>query len=206
VSAEDQHPGRLVGRLVALEPLSHEHVPALVAAAGEDPDLYAWTPVPLDYRAAVAYVGEALAGQAAGDMAPFAIIRLADGRVVGSTRFANIERWPWPKGHPQAERTTPDVCEIGYTWLAATALRSGVNRDAKRVMLEYAFETWQVHRVRLRTDVRNSRSRTAIEQLGATFDGVFRADRLGADGTVRDSAVFSVLASEWPVVKQRFAG
>jgi len=93
------------------------------------------------------------------------------------------------------------VVEIGYTWLAASAQRTGLNLGAKRLMLAHAFDTWSVHRVSLDTDVRNHQSRQAIEALGARFEGVIRAERIGADATVRDSARFSIVASEWPDVR-----
>ena len=119
----------------------------------------------------------------------------------GSTRFWNLERWLWPLGHPLHGRHTPDACEIGYTWLTQTAIRTPANTEAKFLMLSYALDTWQVLRVCLHTDVRNARSRAAIERLGARFEGVLRF--VAADYTARDSARYSILASEWPAVKER---
>ena len=133
---------------------------------------------------------------------PFAILREQDASVIGSTRFWNIERWSWPPEHPRHGRPTPDACEIGYTWFARSALRTGANTEAKFLMLRHAFETWQVLRVCLHTDVRNQRSRTAIERIGGKFEGILRAHRIAADFTPRDSARFSIVAAEWPVVKQ----
>lgn len=123
------------------------------------------------------------------------------GRVVGSTRFDDIAAWTWPAGHTHERSGVPDAVEIGGTWLASSARRTVVNTEAKYLMLVHAFEVWRVHRVRLRTDVRNEVSRRAIERIGARFEGVLRADRPGADGTVRDSALFSVVAAEWPGVR-----
>jgi len=194
----------LEGRIVRLEPLRRDHVPALLAAATEDRDSYRFAPVPADRGGMEAYVAEALTEQERGDQLPFATIdRRAGpaGRVVGSTRFRDTLPWAWPAGHPLQRSDVPDAVEIGYTWLAASAQRSGVNTEAKYLMLRHAFEVWQVHRVCLRTDVRNARSWAAIEAIGAKFEGVRRADRPGADGTVRDSAFFSIIAAEWPTVK-----
>jgi RimJ/RimL family protein N-acetyltransferase len=191
----------LEGPIVRLEPLERRHVSALVEAANEDPALYAWTYVPQTRGAMEAYVDVALAGRAAQTMLPFAVVRRADGRVVGTSRFMNIERWAWPEDHPEHARATPDVCEIGTTWLARSAVRSAVNTQAKRLLLTHAFEVWRVHRVSLRTDVRNARSRAAIERIGARPDGTVRCDRPGADGAIRDSAIYSIVAAEWPGVR-----
>ncbi|HEX6487822.1 MAG TPA: GNAT family protein [Candidatus Dormibacteraeota bacterium] len=188
----------LEGNLVRLEPLTLEHAGALLAAAAEQPELYRWTWVPRDIEGARAYIEEAL-GPA---FVAFATVRLEDQRVVGSTRF-RLETWAWPAWHLEHGRTTPDVVEIGWTWLAASALRSGINTEAKKLMLRHAFETWHVHAVRLTTDYRNERSRAAIERIGAKLDGVIRAARNAADGTVRDSAFYSITAAEWPAVDAR---
>ncbi len=192
----------LDGSLIRLELLSLDQVPGLVAAAAEDPSLYAWTPIPQTSAAMRQYVEVALAGWERGQMLPFAIIRSADGAVVGSTRYYNIERWAWPAGHPLYGRMTPDVCEIGYTWLRRSAVRSGVNTQAKRLLLGHAFEAWRVHRVSLRTDARNVQSRSAIERIGGKLDGCLRGERPATDGTVRDSVVYSIVAREWPAVSE----
>jgi RimJ/RimL family protein N-acetyltransferase len=134
---------------------------------------------------------------------PFATIRAEDGAVIGSTRFWNLERWSWPEGHKDYGRTMPDACEIGYTWLAASAIRTAANTEAKLLMLAHAFETWRVLRVCFHTDVRNERSRAALERIGGKFEGILRAHRMAADFIPRDSARFSILAAEWPDVKKR---
>src|ERR1700732_1606417 len=108
-----------------------------------------------------------------------------------------------PPHAPPPTRPGPDGCEIGYTWLAASAMRTAANTEAKLLMLTHAFEEWGVQRVCFHTDVRNERSRAALSRIGARFEGVLRAHRLGADLTARDSARFSVVATEWPAVKQR---
>jgi N-acetyltransferase len=194
----------LEGKLVRLEPLSEAHAEPLFDAASEtdDPELYRWTWVPRTLEATRRYIATALAGE---EFLPFATVRRADGRVVGSTRYEQ-EFWDWPPGHEHHGRTTPDVVEIGWTWLSASAMRSGINTEAKLLMLRQAFDTWRVHAVVLTTDARNVRSQAAIERLGARRDGVLRAARTGADGTVRDSVRYSIIAAEWPEVEAKLEG
>ena len=196
-------PALLTGRHIRLELLDRSHADGLVAAAAADPELYRWTPVPQGRAQTLAYIETALAWRDAGASVPLAIIRLADGAVVGSTRFVDLERWPWPEGNPRHGRDSPDVCEIGYTWLTRSAIRTAVNTEAKLLMLTHAFETWQVLRVCLHTDARNSRSRAAMERMGASFEGILRAHRMAFDFTIRDSARFSIVAADWPAVKER---
>jgi len=193
----------LQGKYIQLEPLEHRHVDGLVAAAAGDPLLYQWSPVPRIRAEAVEYVETALAWRDAGSAVPFAIVRTEDGIVIGSTRFFNLERWAWPVGHPSHGRDVPDACEIGYTWLAHSAIRTAANTEAKLLMLTHAFEAWEVVRVCLHTDARNSRSRAAIERVGGRFEGILRAHRMAADFIPRDSARYSIVAAEWPAVKQR---
>jgi RimJ/RimL family protein N-acetyltransferase len=183
----------LEGRVVRLEPLSPDHVEGLAAAATEDRSTYGWTSVPDGPAAMAEYVTEALALHAAGEQVPFAIRRLATGALVGSSRFLDIGCWEEP--------TTPSVVEVGSTWLAASAQRTPVNTEAKLLLLTHAFETWRVHRVSLKTDARNERSRAAIERIGARFEGIRRAHMPAVDGTIRDSAYFSITADEWPAVR-----
>jgi N-acetyltransferase len=193
----------LSGTHVRLEPLSRAHVPGLVAAAAEDPALYQWTVLPPDADGMNRYVDTAVRWREEGTALPFATVRRADGKVLGSTRFFLIERWEWPAGHPNASRASPDGCEIGYTWLAASAIRTAANTEAKLLMLEFAFEQWRVQRVCFHTDMRNERSRNALARLGAVFEGTLRAHRLASDLVPRDSARFSIIAAEWPGVRQR---
>ena len=154
------------GKYIQLEPLEQRHIDGLVTAATGDPSLYQWSPVPRGREEAAEYVETALAWRDAGSAVPFAIVRADDGVVIGSTRFFNLERWVWPAGHPSHGRLVPDACEIGYTWLAHSAVRTPANTEAKLLMLTYGFETWEVLRVCLHTDVRNLRSRAAIERIG----------------------------------------
>ena len=184
-----------------LEPLGDCHLGGLVAAAAVDPSLYQWSVVPQGEAAAARYIETAVAWRDAGKALPFATVRIADGVVIGSTRFFDIEHWAWPQGHPRHGRANPDVCEIGYTWLTRSAIRTAANTEAKLLMLTYAFETWQVLRVCLHTDARNQQSRAAMERIGAKFEGMLRAHRMAADFTPRNSARYSIVAAEWPDVK-----
>jgi RimJ/RimL family protein N-acetyltransferase len=167
-----------------------------MVAAEEDRRTYRFTYVP---RAGEVkeYIRSQMAQAQAGQIVPFAQIRQADGRAMGCTTYREPRMWP--------ER--PDLCaiEIGGTWLAASAQRAGLNVEAKLLLMGYAFERLGVVRVDLKTDARNERSRRAIAALGAQFEGVLRSwspsYALGEEGSLRDSALFSVLASEWPAVK-----
>ena len=196
-------PITLAGKHVRLEPLTQAYVPALLAAATSGArETFGLTTVPADERETVVYVGEALKLHAQGRALPFATVDAASGRVVGSTRYLNVEFWSWPEGHPlQRGEDVPDVVEIGATWLAPAAQRTPINTEAKLLMLTHAFEVWRVHRVSLLTDARNERSRNAILRLGARFDGVIRAARIAADLAIRDTACFSIVEAEWPDVK-----
>lgn len=190
----------LAGNHVRLEPLTLEHVPALVAAINEDPASLRFSTAPDTDAGMSAWVRYALVARDAGRELPFAVHSCAHERIVGSTRFYELERWRSP-----AENAWPDphydACLIGYTWLAPSAQRTACNTEAKLMMLSHAFEAWQVHRVAFRIDAHNDRSRSAVERLGAKFEAVRRAERLGADGAVRDSAFYSILAAEWPAIK-----
>lgn len=193
----------LRGTHVRLEPLEIRHVEGLVAASAGDAELYQWSPVPQTKAEAVAYVETALAWRDAGTAVSFAVVRANDGVVLGSTRFFNIEYWAWPAGHSMYGRGVPDACEIGYTWYSRDSIRTVVNTECKLLLLTYAFEHWKVLRVCLHTDVRNARSRAAIERIGGKLEGILRAHRMAADFIPRDSARYSMIASEWPEVKQR---
>jgi N-acetyltransferase len=188
---------------VRLEPLDHRHINGLVTASAEDPALYQWSPVPQGREQATAYIETAMSWREAGTAVPFAVVRMEDGAVIGSTRFWNLERWAWPAGHARYARPTPDACEIGYTWYARSAIRTAANTESKILMLTYAFESWQVLRVCLHTDARNLRSRAAIERIGGKFEGILRAHRMAADFIPRDSARYSFIEVEWPDVKPR---
>jgi RimJ/RimL family protein N-acetyltransferase len=203
-------PFTLEGTHVRLEPLSEAHVAGLVEAASEDRSNYQWAYVPDGTEHMGSYVRDALAKTASGAHVAFATVQRGRGpnepdRVVGSTRYCEVAYWQFPPGARHQRTGVPDVVDIGFTFLAASAQRTPVNTEAKLLMMTHAFEVWEVHRVALQTDVRNKRSWAAIERIGGRLDGIMRADRPGADDTVRTSARFSIVAAEWPEVKARLA-
>ena len=203
----------LTGRCVRMEPLSLDHIPALIAAAGGPRDTFGLTWVPEPNEAAVrAYVDAALAATAVGAALAFATVRLdpaGPGTVVGSTRFMNVERWTWPVSLPKpaevADRTGPEAVEIGSTWLNSGAQRTSVNTEAKLLMLTHAFEMWNCLRVTLRTDERNARSRANIERIGARFEGILHNHMYAYDGDIRHTATYALLAADWPAAKVALA-
>ena len=193
----------LIGREVTLRPMRLDDVAALAAAAAESREHYGLSLVPDGGEAMRAYVEKLLKQRDRGDRLPF--VTEWRGRVVGATSFIEPRIWDWQGGSPLQRTDRPDTVEIGSTWLAASAQRTRCNTEAKLLMLSHAFERWEVHSVTLKTDRRNQRSRRAIERLGAQLDGIRRADMPGADGTVRSSAYYSIVAAEWPAVKERLA-
>jgi len=190
-------PITLLGRHVRLEPLELDHAPLLLAAANLSRTTYALTVLPDDLQGMQDYVARALAEQERGETIPFAV-RDAQGTVIGGTRFLSIEHWSWPGAPAEPVPDGPDVVEIGFTWYAERVQRTAVNTEAKLLLCTHAFERWRVRRVMWKTDARNERSRAAILRIGARSDGVLRANRVASDGTVRDTAFYSMLASEWP--------
>lgn len=174
---------------IRLEPLSEAHESGLAAAAADGALWELWfTSVPAPDETAK-YIGDALEGQRAGHMLPWAVRELATGAIVGTTRYHDIV-------------VSVDRVEIGYTWYAASRQRSPVNTTCKLLLFTHAFETLGAQVVGLQTDNFNFRSQRAIERLGARKDGVIRHNRARRDGTVRDSVMYSVLANEWPDVKR----
>ena len=171
-----------------LEPLSWEHLDALTAV-GLDPELWRWTvarvDTPDDMRA---YLSEALALAAEGRALPFATVDTAAERVVGSTRFGNVDA---------ANRRV----EIGWTWVAPPWQRTAVNTGAKYLMLRHAFEVLGCVRVELKTDALNERSRAAIRRIGAREEGTLRRHMIVQGGRHRDTVYHSVIAEEWPGVR-----
>jgi RimJ/RimL family protein N-acetyltransferase len=195
----------LRGQHVLLEPLDHAHVEGLVRAGAGDRSLYQWALAPSGEAQVIKYIETALAWRDAGSAVPFAILRAADGAVIGSTRFFDLATWAWPTGHPRHGRVLPEVGEIGYTWLTHAAIRTAANTEAKLLLLTLAFETWELLRVCFHTDARNTRSRAALERIGAQPEGILRAHRLAADDTPRNSARYSIVAAEWAAVKERLS-
>jgi RimJ/RimL family protein N-acetyltransferase len=195
-------PFELRGFGVFLRPLSSDDAPVLVAAASESREHYGFSSVPNGLDESQRWIEKALNQRDAGQRLPF-VIHWRD-RIVGATSFVDLQSWEWPAGSPWQRGDRPDAVEIGYTWLAASAQRTGCNTAAKYVLLAHAFDVWDLHRVAFRTDERNQRSRRAIERLGARLDGIRRADAAGRDGSVRNSAYFSILRAEWPGIRERF--
>ncbi len=197
--------GPLAGEHVRLEPLGYHHAAGLLAASCGGGDLYRWIGfrVPHDEDQVRRFMEIALRAREQRAAVPYAVVRAASGTVIGATQFHQLDYWPWQlaadAGHDPA---TPDVAEIGGTWLSKEAIRTAANTEMKRLMLTHAFETWQVKSVCLHADARNERSRAAIERIGAHFEGILRSHRLGADLSARDSARYSVTAERWPQVKQ----
>jgi N-acetyltransferase len=186
----------LHGNRVRLEPLTRAHAPDLAGAADEDRRTFGFTWVPHSHEVDD-YVASHLARAETGRFFPFAQVRVRDGQAVGCTAFWDPRTWP----------NRSDLCavEIGFTWLGASAQRSGINVEAKYLLMTHAFERWQVARVDLKTDARNQRSRRAIAGIGAQFEGVLRNWSQswvpGEEGKLRDSAMFSVTAADWPATK-----
>lgn len=193
----------LTGHQLRLEPLEQRHIAGLAEASADAGDLYRMTTVPTSEAAAARYVALAEATRAAGTAAPFAVIRLADQTVIGSTRLWDLQWWLWPEGHSRHGHEGPDTCEIGHTWLAPSAIGTGVNPEMKLLMLTFAFETWDAQSVCFHTDARNERSNAALRRIGAQFEGILRSHRLAADAQPRDSARYSITAGEWPAVRAR---
>lgn len=180
-------PVTLAGSLVRLEPLSRDHHDGLVAAASDGGLWTLWyTTVPTPEGMA-AEIERRLKLQQAGSMLPFTVID-AGGRVVGMTTFMNID-------------AVNQRVEIGSTWYARSAQRTGLNTDAKRLLLTHAFESLNCIAVEFRTHRLNTQSRKAIARLGAQLDGILRSHMRMANGTLRDTAVYSITAHEWPTVK-----
>ncbi len=182
-------PITLAGHGVRLEPLAPAHTEAL-AQATRDGELWKlwYTSVP-EPDGTAQYIADALAGQSAGHMLPWAVRDLALDTIVGSTRYHDIV--------PSAHRV-----EIGYTWYSDRVQRSHVNSACKWLLLHHAFETLGCRVVGLRTDRFNTRSQRAIERLGAQRDGVIRHHVARRDGSVRDTVVYSIIAAEWPDVSR----
>jgi RimJ/RimL family protein N-acetyltransferase len=191
----------LQGRHVRLAPLEPGHAEALFAAASESRSTYAIAFVPETLDAMRALIATTLEEESRGAALPFTVFDAA-GAVIGMTRYMTVEWWTWPGPPEPPVPAGPDVLEIGGTWYAERVQRTPVNTEAKLLLCTHAFEVYGVRRVTWKTDARNQRSRNAILRLGARFDGVLRAHRVAADGVVRDTAYYSMLAAEWPEAKR----
>ena len=189
---EIETPVTLEGSVVRLEPIRREHEQLFWDVAKNDlEEIFRWIPYPM--RTAQDFgklVDKAFAEQDRGESVVFATLERSSGRVVGSTRFMNIDR---------ANRRV----EIGSTWIAPAWQRTAVNTEAKYLMLRHAFEVWGCIRVELKTDALNHKSRNAILRIGAKEEGTLRRHLVTWTGRVRDTVYFSILDSEWPQVRQR---
>jgi RimJ/RimL family protein N-acetyltransferase len=181
----------LEGRLVRLEPLSEHHIPGLLHAAHDERIWQYMFYGNLAERGQMeSFISNAIRLREAGTDLPFAVIHKASGQAIGSTRFR-------------------DICmkhmklEIGGTWYASEYQRSGVNLECKYLLMRHAFETFGSLRVQFKTDIRNARSRQSLEKMGATLEGVLRRSAIMPDGLIRDTAVYSILDTEWGMVRQR---
>ena len=180
----------LQGERVRLEPLEERHVPGLLAAA-TNPATWTWLFGRLDDESRLrAWLADALRARDAGTEIPFATLDAAAGRVVGSTRYLAIV--------PAHRRL-----EIGWTWLMPACWGTGMNAEAKLLLLTHAFDALGAMRVEFKTDARNERSRAAILALGAQFEEVFRKHMRMPDGRIRDSAWYSITDDDWPGVRSR---
>ncbi|HTO99237.1 MAG TPA: GNAT family protein [Myxococcales bacterium] len=194
-------PVTLAGSAVVLRPLSRADIPALQALAAGPRDTYEFAQVPAAAQVPQ-YVEKAL-GQVERKAALVFAILLPGGELIGCTRLFDLQRWEWPGKDPRHGEDVLDAAEIGYTWLSEKVQRTKVNTEAKLLLLRHAFETFRCFRVTLKTDERNTRSRRAIERLGARFDGLLRAYQPAHDGRPRNTAYYTILAAEWPDVRRR---
>ncbi len=183
----------LEGARVRLEPLDARHEADLRAAGGADPEVWRLVnpAVAEDPEGFAAWFATALEGSADGSEAAFAVVDRTTGRAVGSTRYLAL-------------RPADRVLEIGWTWLGRAAWRTGINVEAKLLLLTHAFDVLGCRRVELKTDARNDRSRTAIAALGAEFEGIFRKHRLVP--VPRDTAWYAIVDDDWPGVRERLLG
>ncbi|HQT99119.1 MAG TPA: GNAT family protein [Acidimicrobiales bacterium] len=189
----------LRGERVELRPATLDDAPGVARAASGDRSTFGYTNVPTDLDGARRYLEVLVHERDAGISYPLVICDFRDSTVVGMTRFLTLRWW--------YGRDAPDAVEIGGTWLSARVQHTGVNTDAKQLLLAHAFEEWLVERVDFKSDARNARSRTAILRLGATFEGVLRAWQPsyveGEATRPRDTAMYSILREEWPEIRRR---
>lgn len=183
-------PITLSGKHIRLEPMRPPQAAALLEA-GRSPEIWEWMPArPTTRESMDRWLEAAVQAEAQGREYPFVVVRLGDGRVIGSTRYLDVQ---------ETDRTV----EIGWTWYTPEAWGGVINPEAKYLLMRHAFEDWHAIRVALKTDVRNLRSQGAIKKLGAKYEGTLRNHRIRPDGTYRDTVLFSIVESEWPQVKQR---
>ena len=182
----------LEGKHVRLEPMRVDHLPAL-CDVGLEPSLWKWTGNVVESTADIeVYVRNAISECDRGTALPFVTIERASGKVVGSTRFGNID-------------VLNLKAEIGWTWISPQWQRSVINTEAKLLMLTHAFETWKCIRVELKTDANNKVSQKAIKRIGGVKEGILRNHMITETGRYRDSVYFSIIESEWESAKANLA-
>ena len=191
----DPRPVTLAGKLVRLEPLEPSHAPGLFAALSFDPSVWRFRTVacPQTLADMEARIASDLRAQREGEVVVFTQVEVDSGRPAGTTSYMNISR-------------RDGGLEVGSTWLGKPWQRTGLNTEAKYLLLRHAFEGLGAVRVQLKTDSRNAQSRAAIERLGAVCEGVLRKHIRMPDGFLRDTVLYSIIDSEWPAVKARLEG
>jgi RimJ/RimL family protein N-acetyltransferase len=181
-------PITLTGTYIRLEPMRPSHAQALLDA-GRDDAIWSWMPArPVTHETMDRWLEKAMEAESQGREYPFVIVRLEDNRVIGSTRYLDVQ---------EADRNV----EIGWTWYTPDVWGGVVNPEAKYLLMRHAFDDWRAIRVALKTDVNNLHSQAAIKKLGARYEGTLRNQRIRLDGSYRDTVIFSVIESEWPAVK-----
>lgn len=183
-------PITLTGKHIRLEPMRPAHAPALLEA-GRAAEIWEWMPTrPVNPATMEGWLKKAMQAESLGQEYPFVVILVPSGRLVGSTRYLDVQ---------EDDRTV----EIGWTWYAPDSWSSIVNPEAKYLLMRHAFDDWGAIRVALKTDVRNLHSQAAIKKLGAKYEGLLRNQRIRPDGSYRDTVLFSITDREWPAVKSR---
>ena len=183
-------PITLSGKHIRLEPMRPAHANALLEA-GRAGEIWKWMPTkPLAVDAMDSWIEKAIKAESQGREYPFVVVRVADGHVIGSTRYLDVQ---------EDDRNV----EIGWTWYSPDCWGGFVNPEAKYLLMRHAFEDWRAIRVALKTDVKNLHSQAAIKKLGARYEGTLRNQRIRPDGSYRDTVIFSITESEWPAVKLR---
>ncbi len=183
-------PITFTGVHIRLEPLRPTHAAKLLDAA-RAPEIWEWMPTrPITSESMDAWLAKAAQAESQGREYPFVVVRVRDGRVIGSTRYLDVQ---------EDDRTV----EIGWTWYAPEVWGGVVNPEAKYLLMRHAFDDWHAIRVALKTDIKNLHSQAAIKKLGARYEGTLRNQRIRPDGSYCDTVIFSVIESEWPQVKAR---
>jgi RimJ/RimL family protein N-acetyltransferase len=183
-------PITLTGKHIRLEPMRPGHAAGLLEA-GRSEEIWTWLPSkPFTPESMDRWISKARDAETQGREYPFVVVRLSDQRVIGSTRYLDVQ---------EEDRTT----EIGWTWYATETWGGVVNPEAKFLLMRHAFEDWHAIRVALKTDVKNLHSQAAIKKLGARYEGTLRNQRIRRDGSFRDTVIFSIIDGEWPAAKAR---